>query len=94
MKTQSTSTIVPILERTSILYGKWREDGSKSQKFNDIAALGVSHFERLYKEQDKDNIVEIVKMTSYFPSHVDEEVNQNLMAKVTNKELKNLLNSF
>jgi len=43
-----------------------KEDGSRVVKFEGISNLGVSYFHSLYYESNKINIVEIMKISSYF----------------------------
>jgi hypothetical protein len=44
-------------------------------KFKKIEDLGVSHFRAIYKELDRANIAENLKLSSYFPSFVSYEDN-------------------
>jgi hypothetical protein len=49
---------------------------------------GVSHICGLYKESDRINIVEIVKIRFFFPSFVGKEENDFLVEEVFKEELK------
>jgi hypothetical protein len=76
MKIQVTSIIMQTTRKTTILSGKCKSlnsNGSKAKPFKELAYMGVSHFKNLYKDPNRINIAEIVKITSLFPSFVEEE---------------------
>jgi hypothetical protein len=50
--------------------------------------MGRNHFQTLFKALERVNIADIVRMTLFFPSFVDEEGNRDLFSKVTKDELK------
>jgi hypothetical protein len=50
-------------------------EGSKVSGFKDLVAMGVNDFELVYLYTVTVNLVEIVKLSSYFPCFVTEEVN-------------------
>jgi hypothetical protein len=58
-----------------------KEDGSTLCRFKDIVGLRVSHFKNIYQEMDRANIAEIVKLASYFRRFIEEDMNEDLMAK-------------
>jgi hypothetical protein len=62
--------------------------------FKGIENLGKRHFQTLFKEDRRANIVDIIKMALHFPRFVDEEGNRDLYAEVTETELKDTLQSF
>jgi len=53
--------------------------------------MRISHFKGLIKEHDRVNVVEIVKITSFFSSFVGEEANKILVEEVSKEELKVVL---
>jgi len=44
--------------------------------FEGLAEFGVNHFQNIYKDLGSMNIGEILKLTTYFPSFVNEEETQ------------------
>jgi hypothetical protein len=56
--------------------------------------MGKRHFETLFKEDQRENLADIIKLALYFPIFVDEENNQNLYAKVTEAKLKDTMQIF
>jgi hypothetical protein len=54
----------------------------------------VQHFEEVFKELDRENIEEILKVASYFPRLVGEEENERMYREVSREELLYVLNSF
>jgi hypothetical protein len=52
--------------------------------------MGVTHFQSIYKEPNRQNIAEILKISSFYPSFVIEEENQLQMEIVSKEELKSL----
>ncbi|KAH9294276.1 hypothetical protein KI387_040518, partial [Taxus chinensis] len=69
-------------------------EGEAVRKFKDLASLGLQHFSNIFKEPETPNIVEIVKVASYFPKFVSEEDNQQLYEVVSQDELSTVLTSF
>jgi hypothetical protein len=53
-----------------------------------LVEMRVSHFQSLYKELVRENIAEILKLTSFFPSFVSDEANALLIEEVTKEEMK------
>ena len=49
-----------------------------ARSFEDIARLGVCHFQNIYKEEKSLTIVEVVRMAYFFPSFVNAEENHML----------------
>jgi len=45
--------------------------GKSVSKFQDIAIVGVSHFQNLFKDPVRVNITKIVRFSSHFPRLVD-----------------------
>jgi hypothetical protein len=64
------------------------EVGIIVSKFLEIECLGVKYFKSICKEPERENIKEILNLTSYFLSFVIEEDNQMLMVEVIKEELK------
>ena len=69
-------------------------EGRKVRTFQGLAEIGVAHFEQLYRDIEKVNIVKILKVVSYFTRLVQEEDNVRLYGQVTKEELLAVLNSF
>jgi hypothetical protein len=59
-----------------------KDDGLMAYKFDVIAQLGMKHFDSIYKEESKVIIVEVVKMSSYLQSFVNEKHNQMLREEI------------
>jgi hypothetical protein len=70
------------------------KDGVEATSFEDLARIGKDHFERIYKDDNKVNIVDIIHMTYFFLSFVLEEDNGILMEEVSKAELKDVLHRF
>jgi hypothetical protein len=66
----------------------------KGTSFKDIVELGIAYFKDIYKEGDKINIVEVFRITSFFPIFVEEEFNENLMVPITKEELQIVVQIF
>jgi hypothetical protein len=45
--------------------------------------LGVKHFPYIFKEPERENIGEILKVVSYFPKMVEDEDNEELFNEVS-----------
>jgi hypothetical protein len=63
-----------------------RNDISKSYIFKDIVELCLENFGQVYREDDMVNIVEVVKMTSFFPIFVHDLRNARTMEEITKEE--------
>jgi hypothetical protein len=59
-----------------------------------MARLGSSHFKSLYAVDRRVSIDVVLQMSQLFPRFVEEEGNEELMAEVTEAELKEVLQSF
>jgi hypothetical protein len=68
--------------------------GRDVYSFNDLAHLGKSHFQNLFKENNGANIAEIIQLALLFPCFVNDETNRSLMEEVSEEELKEVLHSF
>jgi len=62
--------------------------------FEGMAQLGRSHFQSLFKCDPRISIVEVIRLALFFPSFVDKENNKDLMAEVTEVELKEIIFSI
>lgn len=51
-------------------------------KFEDLVRVTIDHFVNIYKQEERVSIVVVVKMTSFFPSLVNQDENVSLMEKV------------
>ena len=51
-------------------------------KFEDLVRVTIDHFVNISKEEERVSIVVVVKMTSFFPSFVNQDENVSLMEKV------------
>jgi hypothetical protein len=56
--------------------------------------LGVKHFSYIFKEPERANIGEILKVISYFPRMLEDEDNEELFKEVSREELSKFLSSF
>ena len=65
-----------------------------ASSFEDLADLGKSHFENLFKVDQQETIAEIIQVSQFFPESIIEEDNSDLMKEVTEEELKATLHSF
>jgi len=52
-----------------------KNEGHIVRRCSEIVDIGISHFWSIYKEPNMANIVEIMKLTTYFTSFVFEEDN-------------------
>jgi hypothetical protein len=71
-----------------------KNDGSMATRFEDIIAIGTSHFQNLFKEEKRYTIESILKVASIFPRFVDQVQKDSLMEKVTKEELQKTLHNF
>jgi hypothetical protein len=62
-------------------------EGEKVQGFQELAELGVQYFNDIFREPERENIGEIIRVVAYFPRMVDEEDNENLY-KAVSRELR------
>eukprot|EP01018_Ginkgo_biloba_P032610 Gb_14068 [translate_table: standard] len=69
-------------------------EGNKVRGFKDLAAFAVQHFNELFKEPDRINIGEIIKVVTYFPRMVGNEDNAILFREITKEELLVVLNAL
>lgn len=56
--------------------------------------MGKSHFQNIFKEDERVSIVDIVRMALFFSIFVNEEDNRSLMEEVIEEELKEVLHNF
>jgi hypothetical protein len=68
--------------------------GREVTSFEGLAHLGRRHFQELFREDNRVNIVDVVRMAQFFPRFVNEEENRALMEEVTEVELQEVLYSF
>ena len=68
--------------------------GRSLETFEDMASLGVEHFQHLFQAPEGSQLVEIMHIAQVFPCFVGEEDNLSLMEEVTEEELKVALQSF
>jgi hypothetical protein len=71
-----------------------RNDGCSTTCFQDISKLLVDYFEGIYKEDSGASISKVVRMTSSFPSFVEEEDNVRLLEVVSKDKLQEVMHSF
>ena len=69
-------------------------EGEEANSFEDLGKLELEHFGDVYKEDRKATIVEVVKMTTFFPSFVNDMSNESLMEEVAKEDLRVVLHSF
>jgi len=60
-------------------------NGSMARSFKDIFHLGVGHFQKIHKEEKEVTIVEVVRMSNYFPSFVIDVKNQALLEEIVKR---------
>jgi hypothetical protein len=56
--------------------------GSKVINLKDICEMRVAQFQAIYTELDRANIIEILKMTSFFSRFVTKKENHDMMEEV------------
>jgi hypothetical protein len=57
-----------------------RRDGTKATSFLEIVEEGTTHFKALFKADSKATIDSIIQIVGLFPSFIDQEGNEKLMA--------------
>jgi hypothetical protein len=75
----------------------WKIDKGNNRwetNFKDIADEGVNYFSNLFKEDSRATIVEVIRLSNYFPNFVNNEDNLDLMKEVGKDELLQTLQSF
>ena len=70
------------------------EDGDMVTSLNDLAELGVKHFQNLFKAPVGTSLAEIIQISHMFPCFAEEVDNGNLMEEVSKEELKEVIHSF
>lgn len=68
--------------------------GESIISFQGLAELGITHFQNLFISPREATIVEIIQITQFFPSFIDGDENEDLMAGINENELKEVLPSF
>jgi hypothetical protein len=71
-----------------------KSDGSEATSFEDISTVGISHFQNLFKVENRATIDSILQVANLFPSFVDQEGNEYLMAEISKEELCKVMQSF
>jgi hypothetical protein len=79
-------------KRVNEIWELSNREGRKFIKFKDRVELGVYQFEEVFKELDKANIEEILKVASYFLRLVGEEYNERAYRAVTGEDPLYVLN--
>lgn len=70
------------------------ERGVKASSFEDLSAMGVRHFWKLFEAQEGTSIAEVIQLLRLFPRFVDQDGNDSLMKEVSDSELLATLKSF
>ena len=70
------------------------DEGFVVDGFEGICSTRIQHFQDLFKAKDNIDVVEIVKIASFFPTKVSNEDNRMLMEEVSLNELKDLMGQF
>lgn len=70
------------------------EVGQKLRSFNQLAALGTSHFGQLFKASQEATLAEVMKVASLFPRFVDPDIAEDLSKPVLIGELEGILKWF
>jgi len=68
--------------------------GDTHFSFEDKARCGVEYFQKLFRAPEQANIADVIRLAQKFPRFVDEEGNRDLMAEISEEELKVVLGSF
>lgn len=71
-----------------------KADGTLDTSLEEIDKAGMDHFKSCYKADGRATIMEVTKITSYFPRFVEDEDNTSLLEEVTKEELQSVLHSF
>ena len=71
-----------------------REDGRRVTSFHENFYVGASYFKRVYQEHDNLNIVDIIKLSYFFPMFIEDEKNEELIVVISKEELNSILDSF
>jgi hypothetical protein len=69
-------------------------NGNISSSFKDLENGGVEHFKRIFDEDNRTSIVEVVIQATYFPRFITEKDNARIMRKVSKEELQYVFHSF
>jgi hypothetical protein len=69
-------------------------EGRNISSFEGVSRLGKDYFQTLFKEDQRVSVVDIVRMTLFFPGFVGEEENWALMEEVLEEELRGVLYIF
>ena len=62
--------------------------------FEGMAEIGKSYFENLFEANQQATIAEVIQKSCFFPERISKEDNSDLMAEVSEDELKTILHSF
>jgi hypothetical protein len=76
------------------IWGIKHQSGRMQTSFEDMARVGSIHFKSQYFVDNRVSIDAVIQMALLFPSFVDEEENDELIAEVIEVELKEVLHSF
>lgn len=69
-------------------------NGNISSSFKDLENGGVEHFKRIFNEDNRTSIVEVVIQATYFPRFVTKKDNARIMRNVSKEEIQYVLHSF
>ena len=59
------------------------DDGVEVEGFEDIAKVGINHFEKFFKEDNNLSLPDVMNISHNFPTSVTKEENDDLMTEVT-----------
>jgi len=62
-----------------------------ARSFDDLASLGVNYFKNLFKAPEEVSIVEVIRVTQFFPRFIEEEGNDSIMEPVSKEEVEDIL---
>lgn len=68
--------------------------GEEVDSFEEMAKVGITHFDKLYRVEDNDSMAEMVKIAQYFPSFDNNEDNQVPMEEVTYNKLEEVVHNL
>ena len=66
-------------------------NGETTSSFEDLASLGIRHFKAIFKAPAEISITEVIRVAQFFPSFIDEEGNEAIMAPVSKQEVEEIL---
>jgi len=72
----------------NIIWSLKDQEGRPCTTFDELANLGKTYFQTLFKADKNINIAKIIKVALFLPNFVSDQGNQYLFVEVTEDELK------